>query len=410
MPPRARTLVVGCAATLLFGGCSSADSTPQSPVVSSASTVSAPDTTRTSLQSTSTSPTTAPEVTPAPPTTAAPPLDTVEGIASLLADLTLRDQFSGVVLIARGDDVVFEFANGLADRESNVPIDMDSKFNLGSMSKMFTAVAILQLAEQQMLALDGTIALYLPDYPNTGVAGQVTIEQLLTHTSGLGDTFTARFEANPNQFRSNADYLPLFADEPLQFTPGEQFLYSNAGYAVLGLIIEQVSGQSYLDYVRSNIFEPSGMANTDSYDIEDDIPDLAIGYTTQDIHGNQTGVLAANTPLMPGRGFAAGGGYSTAGDLLRFRNALLSHQLLSPVSLDLLITGRVQVGEQARYALGFFDRVQAGQRVVGHGGGAPGVCSSLGMYPETGHTVVVLSNSDSDCLAVLDHLKDNPLQ
>jgi len=347
-------------------------------------------------------------VTPAPPTTAAPPLDTVEGIASLLADLTLRDQFSGVVLIARGDDVVFEFANGLADRESNVPIDMDSKFNLGSMSKMFTAVAILQLAEQQMLALDGTIALYLPDYPNAGVAGQVTIEQLLTHTSGLGDTFTAQFEANPNQFRSNADYLPLFADEPLQFTPGEQFLYSNAGYAVLGLIIEQVSGQSYLDYVRSNIFEPSGMTNTDSYDIEDDIPNLAIGYTTQDIHGNETGVLAANTPLMPGRGFAAGGGYSTAWDLLRFRNALFSHQLLSPVSLDLLITGRVEVGEQARYALGFFDRVQAGQRVVGHGGGAPGVCSSLGMYPETGYTVVVLSNSDSDCLAVLDHLKDNP--
>ena len=400
MPRRARTLVVvGCAGALVFGGCSSSVSPQQSSIPSSISTVSTPETTQTvppSATSTSTS------------TSTTEPATGVEGLAALVDDLIQRREFSGVVLIASGDTVIWEAAGGLANRDLDIANNVDTRFNLGSMNKMFTAVAILQLMEEQLLTLDGTIADYLPDYPNMGVAEQVTVEQLLTHTSGLGGTFTDQFEADPHRFRTNADYLPLFVDDPLEFPPGQQFRYSNAGYVVLGLIIERLTGLSCNDFVRESILRPSGMLDTDSFDVEEEAADIAVGYTTQDIQGNETGVLAANTSLMPGRGFAAGGGYSTAGDLLRFRNALFDHWLLSPTSLDLLITGKVETGDGARYAFGFFDLGEGRARSVGHGGGAPGVCSFLRMYTETGYTVVVLSNSDNDCRPVLDYLQGHP--
>jgi CubicO group peptidase (beta-lactamase class C family) len=332
----------------------------------------------------------------------------VERTAAFVDDLALRGQFSGVALIGHGDDVVWELATGAADRVENLPIHMGTKFNLGSMSKMFTAVAVLQLMERDLLTLDGTIAEYFPGYPNEEVAGQVTVEHLLTHTSGLGDVFTEQFEVDPHRFRTTADYLPLFVDDPLMFVPGERFLYSNAGYVVLGLIIEELSGLGYRDYVRNSIFEPSGMFDTGNYDVEDEVADLAVGYTFLNIRGEPTGVLGPNTSMMPGRGFAAGGGYATAEDLLRFRNALLDGRLLAPESIDLLITGKVDVRDGARYAYGFFDQIDDGQRVVGHTGGAPGVCSFLNIYPETGYTVVVLSNSDDDCLPVLLHMRDHP--
>jgi CubicO group peptidase (beta-lactamase class C family) len=298
----------------------------------------------------------------------------------------------------------------MADREAGIPNTLDTRFNLGSMDKMFTAVAVLQLRESGLLDLDDTIADVLPTYPNPDTAAVVTVEHLLTHTSGLGDTFTDEFGLEPHAYRGNGDYLPLFAGDPLLFTPGEEFRYSNAGFAVLGLIVESVSGMPYADYVRANVFGPAGMEATGPIDIEEaELPDVAIGYTTLDINSQETGVLAPNTALMPGRGFAGGGGYSTAPDLRRFAEALFDGRLLEPASLELLITGRVEVRQDARYAFGFFDRIQAGHRVVGHGGGAPGVCSSLSIYPDTGYVVVVLSNSDAGCLAVLEFLRDRPL-
>jgi CubicO group peptidase (beta-lactamase class C family) len=373
-----------------------------------ASTVSSPEVAQTPSSSTSTSPsTTQPTSTSSP--AGEQPSDAVEQLDALLDELVPIEEFSGVVLIAKDDQLVWARAAGLADRDSDTPIQVESRFNLASMNKMFTAVSILQLMEEGLLALDGTFAEYLPDFPNPDVAAKISVEQLLTHTSGIAvDVFAGDFELNPHQYRANADYLALFIDEPLQFSPGEQFAYSNAGFIVLGLIIEELTGMGYDEYVYEHIFEPSGMLATGAHDIEDDFADLAIGYTTLDAAGNETGVLRDHRPLMPGRGTAAGGGYSTAGDLHRFRNALFDYRLLSPESVDMLITGQIELRDQAKYALGFFDRIQSGQRVVGHGGGAPGVCASLSMYPDTGYTAIVLSNTDNDCLAVLDSLKTNP--
>ena len=329
---------------------------------------------------------------------------------SLIEDQVARGEFSGVALIAHGDAVVWETAAGMADRGSGRPNRLTTEFGVGSMNKMFTAVAILQLVEKGVLALDDTIADVLPDYPNETVARSVTIHQLLTHTSGLGDVFAPAFNADPHAYRTNADYLPLFVDEPLLFEPGTGWSYSSAGYAVLGLIVERASGETYDAYVRRHIFEPAGMLHTAAHDVEETAADRAIGYTTQDIEGRETGILAANTSLMPGRGFAGGGGYSTAGDLLRFRSALLSGRLLDPASTTLLLEGKADMAERVRYAYGFMERTDAGVRAVGHTGGAPGICSFLWTYPDSGYTVVVLSNSDSDCAPCLMHLRTDPLQ
>jgi CubicO group peptidase (beta-lactamase class C family) len=272
---------------------------------------------------------------------------------------------------------------------------------------MFTAVAILQLVEQGALSLDAKVADVLPEYPNPQVAQTVTIHQLLTHTSGLGDwSESERFPDLHDQIRGVEDYLPLFVDTPVEFEPGARFRYSNSGYIVLGLIIEQVTGQSYYDYVQTNIFEPSGMADTAAYELDASVPDLAVGYTKLAIDGSELDEIIDYHFAMPTRGGPSGGGFSTVEDLLRFRNALLAHWLLSPESTKLLLAGKVEIRENAQYAYGFFDRMVENQRVVGHGGGAPGVCSSLDIYLDQGYTLVVLSNSDSDCLAALEAIQE----
>ena len=215
----------------------------------------------------------------------------------------------------------------------------------------------------------------------------------------------SEFAEDPNRYRSNTDYLPLFVDRPPAFEPGTSVPYSNAGFVVLGLIIEQVSGQDYYDYVRDHVFRPAGMSRTDSYALEEEIPDLALGYTTRDFDGRETGVVAENAPLMPGRGFAAGGGYSTCGDLFRFSASLLGHRLLTAEFTRQLFEPRVDLAPGISQGYGF---LIGNDGSIGHTGGAPGICSFMSVYPESGHTVVVLSNSDEDCRQVLDYLRSNP--
>jgi CubicO group peptidase (beta-lactamase class C family) len=347
---------------------------------------------------------------PAPQEAPAPPPPFVADIIAYIEDLASQDQFSGAVLIAQGDEPIFKGAYGPANRSFDVSNEVDTKFNLGSMDKMFTAVAILQLVEQGKLSLDDKVVDILPDYANSQVANQVTVHQLLTHMSGMGNYFDSElYKDIHDQIRSVADYLPLFINTPLRFEPGAQFGYSNSGYIVLGLIIEKVTGRSYYDYVRESIFEPGGMINTAAYELDAGVPNLAIGYTKLDAEGNETDKLTDNLFVMPMRGGSAGGGFSTAEDLLRFGNALLDHQLLSPASTELLLEGKVELGENVQYAYGFFDRMLENQRIVGHGGGFPGICSSMGMYLDTGYTLIVLSNTDRDCLPVLEFIQERLL-
>jgi CubicO group peptidase (beta-lactamase class C family) len=184
----------------------------------------------------------------------------------------------------------------------------------------------------------------------------------------------------------------MFVDRGLQFEPGNGWAYSNAGFILLGLIVEAVSGESYYDYVREKVFTPCGMANTDSYETDGVVPNLAIGYST---HILDDGVLRSNEQFIPVRGSSAGGGYSTVEDLFNFSKCLLDFQLLNPEMTDLLLEGKVEspdLGYDTDYAYGFMDKTTEGQRIVGHGGGAPGTCANLDIFLDSGYTVVVLSN------------------
>jgi CubicO group peptidase (beta-lactamase class C family) len=312
-------------------------------------------------------------------------------LGAYLEELSAGDKFSGVVLVAKDGEPIFEKAYGLANKARKIPNNLETKFNLGSMNKMFTSVAIAQLAQAGKLSFDDTVGKHLPEYPNKDVAGKVTIHQLLTHTSGLGSYWNAKFEARKGSIKTVSDYLSLFADEPLSAEPGKRFRYSNSGFIVLGAIIEKVSGQNYYDFVRERIYKPAGMTNTDAYEMTEATSNLAMGYTTEGEKAE--GTRHENTGTRPNRGGPAGGGYSTARDLLRFHTALRNHKLLSQKYTELITSGKVEMG-RAKYAYGFGDEVINGKRVFGHNGGAPGIASDLSMFPESGYTSVVLTNYD----------------
>lgn len=322
--------------------------------------------------------------------------EVLKDIEAYLKKMVATDQFSGAVLIARNGKPIFEKAYGLASRAFNVPNRVDTKFNLASMNKMFTAVAVAQLTEQDKLSFDDPIIKYLPDYPNRSVAEKVTIHHLLTHTSGLGDFFNEKFEAQKTRLRAVQDYFPLFANDPLLLEPGQKWHYSNAGFIVLGAIIEKVSGQNYFDYVREYIFKPAGMTDTDSYETDRDIANRAIGYTEIGPSNRaEPGPLRNSLVINPVKGSPAGGGYSTVEDMLRFDVALRQHKLLNEKFTDLVLQGKINVGRpNERYAYGFMEGQTNGSRIVGHGGTSPGANTKFDMYPDLGYTVVVLSNYD----------------
>lgn len=313
--------------------------------------------------------------------------------------LAAADAFSGTVLIARGDKLVYQGAFGLASRGFQVPNRLDTKFNLGSMNKMFTAVAISQLVEAGKLSFQDKVGKVLPDYPNKAVAGKVTVHHLLTHTSGLGNFFNDKYDAaDKSRLRETKDFLPLFVDEPLAFEPGARWSYSNSGFVVLGAIIEKVSGQSYFDYVREHIYKPAGMTSSDCYEIDRDPPNLAVGYTSQGPGGQRSDKREWNNLFLHVvRGGPPGGGYSTVGDLWRFSQALQANKLLGAKATQWVTTGKVQPHPEHKddkYAYGFEDAQVQGTRIIGHGGGFPGINSKLDIYPVKGYTVAVMSNYD----------------
>ena len=288
----------------------------------------------------------------------------IAAVRDFLEGQTKADEFSGVVLVAKDSRILFHEAYGDADRDKKIPNRKDTKFNLGSINKNFTRVAIHQLAKQGKLSLDDPIKKFLPDYPNVQAAGKVTVRHLLNMTSGIGDFFGSRYDATPkDKIVTLQDYLPLFADLPLEFEPGTNNRYSNGGYVVLGLIIEKLSGVDYYTYVRENIFKPCGMLNTDSFARDADTPNLARGYALEGAAGS---ARVLNHATLPGRGSSAGGGYSTAEDMLKYVLALKDKKIYLP---------------DAASGLGI-------------AGGAPGINSALEWDPRSGAIVIVLTNFD----------------
>ncbi len=342
-----------------------------------------------------------PSSTPSPSAKAKrDPAEISRNLDAFLQKLATEGSFSGAVLLAKDGKPLFAKAYGLADREAKVPNRLDTRFNLGSMNKMFTAVAIARLAEEGKLSFTDTVGKFLPGYPNADVREKVTIHELLTHTSGLGDFWNDRFEARKDSIRTVNDYLSLFSDLPLESSPGAKFQYSNSGYIVLGAIIEKVSGQTYDDYVREHVFIPAGMKNTDALAKDHLDARTAIGYGQLTDKPATSTTLHRNTDSLPGKGGPAGGGYSTVEDMLRFDLALRSHELLSERTTELLQKGKVAMGPAMQYGYGFGVQMVNGSRIVGHNGGAPGVSAWFDMFLDDGYTLVVLSNMDRGAFPV----------
>ena len=294
--------------------------------------------------------------TAAAPTPAAKP--DAEIAAALRAHLKTAEaagEFSGAVLLARGDEVLVREAYGLASRETGARNTPETKFNLGSIDKAFTKLVIDQLAAEGKLALADTIDKYVPEYPRDK-GSRITLAQLLEHKGGTGDVFSPRYDAYDHaRLRTLRDWLPLFANDPLEFEPGARQRYSNAGYVLLGLAIEKVTGRPYHDVVRERVLEPAGMKDTGPLTI-DAVAGRATGYTSRE------GTPTDNRRHLPWRGTSAGGGYSTVDDLRRFADALRS------------------------------GRINGKRGAIGIAGGALGISALLDMTGD--YTLVVLANQD----------------
>ena len=328
---------------------------------------------------------------PDPPASLDGPLSdaAVAGAAKQLASrLASVDGFSGAYLLARGDKVLAAGAHGEANKDFAVPNQLDTRFNLGSMNKMFTAVAIAQLVEAGKLSFDDPVSKFLPDLLAPGAAEKIRIKHLLTHSGGLGSHFTEKFmDASRAKFRNTADYLELIRGAEPAFEPGTKNQYSNSGFLVLGRIVEIASGKDYHDYVREKIYVPAGMMSTGEFELDKVNRNLAIGYERSFGEGGKT--YRNNIFEHVIRGGPAGGGYSTAGDLHRFALALLGGRLVSPAMVKTLTTPKPEL-QANEYGYGF--AVSPDGRVVGHSGGFPGISSNLDIVPATGQVMVILSN------------------
>jgi CubicO group peptidase (beta-lactamase class C family) len=343
-----------------------------------------------------------------PPASAQPakkltPEQIAQELGAFMKKLSDADVFSGTVLLAKDGVPIFKGAYGMANKDFNVPNRIDTKFNLGSMNKMFTAVAIAQLVERGKLSFDDSLSKFLPEFPDKTSAEKIRIKHLLTHTAGLGGYFSRQWqESSRAMYRTVDDMMKrVAADEKLLFEPGTRWQYSNTGMLVLGKVIELVSGQSYYDYVRENVSKPAGMVNTDCYELDKVNPNLAIGYDKQ--YGDDGVSFTNNIFAHVMRGGPQGGGYSTVEDLLKFDIALRSNKLVGAEYVKLLLSAKPEL-KSPSYGYGF--GIDEELQVAGHSGGFIGINSNLDMFLGTGWTAVVMSNYSRGAQTVQQKMRE----
>jgi CubicO group peptidase (beta-lactamase class C family) len=321
-----------------------------------------------------------------PPEAKDPESVDLDDLHNQLSERAKNDEFSGVVLIAKDGNEIFHEAYGYASREFKVKNALDTKFNLGSINKLFTAIGIAQLMEKGMLSVDDPIGKYLDIFPEE-IASEVTVRHLLQMRAGWGDHWDNEYYlAHRSELRKVSDYMKFIQDIPLDFEPGTNFQHCNTCFQVLGALIEAITEMDYYDYIRGNIYEPAGMENTDSYDKDSPVANIAVGYTKMNPNA-PSGEKARwnNLYMMPPKGSPAGGGFSTAEDLLKLDIALRDFRLLNR--------------DYTHYLLRQFDGspkdpFELPGRVSRSVGGAPGVSAVYARDLNSGYTIVVLSNYD----------------
>lgn len=315
----------------------------------------------------------------------------IEQHVELLLD---SNDFSGVVVVAKNSRPIVARATGFADRSQNLLNTLDTPFNLGAMSKMFAAVAVMQLIEQGELSLLDTVGEYLPDYPNGRVNRTVTIRQLLSHRSGVGDYFDSPAYGDAKDYLQNQqDFLNIITEFDWYYPPNDRFRYSNSGAIILARIVEAITGLSYYDYVRSNIFQAANMASSDYFTKQETASNKAIGYLDE--------LGATNESTLGYIGSAAWGSYASANDLLNYANALKMNALMQPATASQLLEPILGMGRDCEYAFlhmlcsanGYTYYTESPGHLSTSG---PGRSANYFWFKERDIVVIVLSNGASE--------------
>ena len=322
------------------------------------------------------------------------PMSETEMISTInrrLDQLAASGDLSGVVLLSKDDKVLIERAFGLSDREAKLPNTLDTKYHLASVGKMFTAVAIAQLVKAGKLSFDDTVAKVFPNYPNKEVAGEITIRQLLTHSAGMGTFFQSPGFVKGRTYANSTAEVDVYKDEKLFFKPGTSWRYSNVGYSLLGAIIERLTGKTYLEYIRENIFEPFGMSNTYNNSPGRPAPNSSVFYEQSDDDPLGTEPFIPDRELAGGTGTGFGGGFSTARDMFLFLRAYRTGKLLGSQMTDAMFSDKVSTSPKGNqfYDYGIFETESNGEIVRGHSGGSR---VDVQMLWNSGYTVIVLTN------------------
>lgn len=318
----------------------------------------------------------------------------INHIDQYFGDLASEQGFSGSVLIAQGDEVLLKAGYGMADIENDMPNTPQTIFHLGSVTKQFTAMAVLMLQAQGEIDVEDQACSHIPDCPDQWK--EITIHQLLTHTSGLSDAWD--FYADKNTRGVSYDLQEMiawFKDAPLDFEPGDRFSYSSTGYLLLGYLVEQVTGNPFEDFLGQKIFEPLGMMNT-RFARED--TDLAVGYSYKSFEAEY---------INPTLASSAGGLCSTVEDLRRWDRSFYNEELLSRELTDMLFSQyvaapslpHVPTYDSVSYGYGWFVGERLGHTVAGHGGTYNGFRALIERYPEEEVSIIVLSNLESSDIA-----------
>lgn len=311
-------------------------------------------------------------------------------IDSLIQLYVETKQFSGCVLVAKNNEVLYQQAFGYADREAQVPNRITTNFNIASMGKTFTATLIMQLVQEGKLSIDQTVASVLPEY-KIKKADSITVSHLLTHTSGVGNYMMhVNFEAERHQLKSLNDVMPyVIAMEPTLDYVGQRHDYSNSGFILLGEIVEKISGKSYMQNLEERIFKPAGIKSSYiHYPATFNAPSEATPYLA---YTNKTFVNAKDEEFPA---FSDGGMQSNVIDLYRFAKGLLNGKFLTAAMRDSMWNGKVETGRAGKYSFGWEDELaDFGKHVYSHSGGGKGFSSDLKIVKDDGTIVIVLINN-----------------
>lgn len=317
-----------------------------------------------------------------------------------------RTSFSGALLVKKNTDTIASGAYGYANIAEQWPNRPDTRFGNASGSKLFTAIAVCQLVEQGKLALDSKLMDFLEQAEFPHYSRDITVHHLLTHSSGIADYFdeetmddyAALWTTRPMYLlRQLEDFLPMFRELPMKFTPGARFHYNNAGYILLGLLVEKVSGVTFTDYVERHIFTPCGMTSSGYFSLDALPANTALGYIMQ-----SDGTWTTNIYSIPVKGGADGSAFVTAPDMLLLWECLLQHKLLGPELTRLMLTAHMHEEKEEYYGYGVWITKRNGEvykyHVMGYD---PGVSFHSAYYPASGVTAAVLCNQSRGAYGML---------